>query len=31
MDTLETQVTNGNVMVKYQTFRPDVPNKEVTS
>jgi menaquinol-cytochrome c reductase iron-sulfur subunit len=31
MDTLETTVTNGNVMVKYQTFRPDVPNKEVTS
>jgi quinol---cytochrome c reductase iron-sulfur subunit, bacillus type len=31
MDTLETEVTNGNVMVKYQTFRPDVPNKEVTS
>jgi menaquinol-cytochrome c reductase iron-sulfur subunit len=31
MDTLETQVTDGNVMVRYQTFRPDVPNKEVTS
>jgi len=31
MDTLETTVMNGNVMVKYQTFRPDVPNKEVTS
>jgi len=31
MDTLETKVINGNVMVKYQTFRPDVPNKEVTS
>lgn len=31
MDTLETKVTNGNVMVKYQTFRPNVPNKEVTS
>jgi menaquinol-cytochrome c reductase iron-sulfur subunit len=31
MDTLETKVTNGNVMVKYQTFRPDVPNKQVTS
>jgi quinol---cytochrome c reductase iron-sulfur subunit, bacillus type len=31
MDVLETKVTNGQVMVKYQTFRPDVPNKEVTS
>jgi menaquinol-cytochrome c reductase iron-sulfur subunit len=31
MDTLETKVTNGNVMVKYQTFRTDVPNKQVTS
>jgi len=31
MDTLETTVANGTVMVKYQTFRPDVPNKEVTS
>ncbi|MDQ2665133.1 MAG: Rieske (2Fe-2S) protein [Gemmatimonadota bacterium] len=31
MDTLETQVTGGTVMVKYQTFRPDVPNKQVTS
>lgn len=31
MDTLETKVSNGNVMVKYQTFRPDVPNKQVTS
>ena len=31
MDTLETRVTNGTVMVKYQTFRPDVPNKQVTS
>jgi menaquinol-cytochrome c reductase iron-sulfur subunit len=31
MDTLQTKVTNGNVMVKYQTFRPDVPNKQVTS
>lgn len=31
MDTLDTKVTNGQVMVKYQTFRPDVPNKEVTS
>ncbi len=31
MDTLETKVTNGNIMVKYQTFRPDVPNKQVTS
>jgi quinol---cytochrome c reductase iron-sulfur subunit, bacillus type len=31
MDSLETKVTNGNVMVKFQTFRPDVPNKQVTS
>jgi menaquinol-cytochrome c reductase iron-sulfur subunit len=31
MDTLETKITNGNVMVKYQTFRTDVPNKQVTS
>ncbi len=31
MDTLETTVIKGNVMVKYQTFRPDVPNKQVTS
>ena len=31
MDTLETKVANGNVMVKYQTFRPDVANKQVTS
>lgn len=31
MDTLETKVVSGNVMVKYQTFRPDVPNKQVTS
>ncbi|MEO6876929.1 MAG: Rieske (2Fe-2S) protein [Gemmatimonadaceae bacterium] len=31
MDTLETHVTGGTVMVKYQTFRPDVPNKQVTS
>jgi Rieske Fe-S protein len=31
MDTLETKVTNGNVLVKYQTFRPDVPSKQVTS
>lgn len=31
MDTLETKVTDGRVMVRYQTFRPNVPNKEVTS
>lgn len=31
MDSLETKVTDGTVMVKYQTFRPDVPNKQVTS
>ncbi len=30
MDSLETSVADGNVLVKYQTFRPDVPNKEVT-
>jgi Rieske Fe-S protein len=31
MDTLETKVTKGTVMVRYRTFRPDVPNKQVTS
>ncbi len=31
MDTLETRIASGKVMVKYQTFRPDVPNKLVTS
>jgi menaquinol-cytochrome c reductase iron-sulfur subunit len=31
MDTLETRVTGGTVMVKYQTFRPEVPSKQVTS
>lgn len=31
MDTLQTKVASGKVMVKYQTFRPDVPNKQVTS
>jgi Rieske Fe-S protein len=31
MDSLKTQVTNGQVMVQYETFRPDVPNKQVTS
>ena len=30
MDTLETKVTNGQVTVKYQTFRLDVANKQVT-
>ena len=31
MDTLETRVESGNVLVKYQTFRPGVPNRQVTS
>lgn len=31
MDSLETKVTSGRVVVKYQTFRLDVPNKQVTS
>jgi len=27
LDSLETKVTGGNLMVKYQYFRPDVPTK----
>jgi menaquinol-cytochrome c reductase iron-sulfur subunit len=29
LDSLETKVSGGNLMVKYQSFRPDVPDKEV--
>ena len=29
LDSLETKVSGGKLMVKYQYFRPDVPNKEV--
>jgi menaquinol-cytochrome c reductase iron-sulfur subunit len=31
LDSLETKVSGGKLMVKYQYFRPDVPNKEVIS
>jgi menaquinol-cytochrome c reductase iron-sulfur subunit len=31
LDVLETKVSGGKLMVKYQTFRPDVSSKEVTS
>jgi menaquinol-cytochrome c reductase iron-sulfur subunit len=31
LDSLETKVSGGKLMVKYQYFRPDVPNKEVVS
>lgn len=31
LDSLETKVSSGKLMVKYQYFRPDVANKEVTS
>ena len=31
LDSLETKVSGGKLMVKYQYFRPDVSNKEVTS
>ena len=31
LDSLETKVSGGKLMVRYQNFRPDVPNKEVTS
>jgi menaquinol-cytochrome c reductase iron-sulfur subunit len=31
LDALETRVSGGVVQVKYQTFRPDVKNKQVTS
>lgn len=30
MDALDTRVSGGTLMVKYQYFRPDVPNKQVT-
>jgi len=31
LDSLETRVVNGKVMVRYQQFRPNVPYREVTS
>src|SRR5664279_1214393 len=31
LDSLETKVSNGQLMVKYQMFRPDVTSKEVIS
>ena len=31
LDSLETKVSGGNLMVKHQYFRPDVPYKEVIS
>ena len=31
LDSLETKVSGGKLMVKYQYFRPDVTSKEVTS
>lgn len=31
LDALETKVVDGNVMVRYQQFRPNVPYREVTS
>jgi menaquinol-cytochrome c reductase iron-sulfur subunit len=31
LDSLETRVSNGKIMVKYQYFRPDVTSKEVSS
>jgi len=31
LDLLETKVSGGKLMVKYQYFRPNVSNKEVTS
>ncbi len=31
LDSLETKVSGGKLMVKYQYFRPDVPSKEVVS
>jgi Rieske Fe-S protein len=30
MDALETKVSGGTLMVRYQYFRPDVPSKQVT-
>lgn len=31
LDSLETKVVDGKVMVRYQQFRPNVPYREVTS
>jgi Rieske Fe-S protein len=31
LDSLDTKVVDGKLMVKYQYFRPNVPNREVTS
>lgn len=31
MDALETKVVDGKLMVRYQYFRPNVPNRQVTS
>jgi menaquinol-cytochrome c reductase iron-sulfur subunit len=31
LDSLETKVSGGKLMVKYQTFRPDVSSKVVTT
>jgi menaquinol-cytochrome c reductase iron-sulfur subunit len=30
LDSLQTKVSGGELMVKYQSFRPDVPTKQVT-
>ena len=30
LDSLQTKVSGGKLLVKYQYFRPDVPDKEVT-
>jgi menaquinol-cytochrome c reductase iron-sulfur subunit len=31
LDTLETKVVDGKVMVRYEQFRPNVPDREVSS
>ena len=31
LDSLETRISGGTLMVRYQSFRPDVSSKEVTS
>ena len=31
LDSLDTKVVDGKLMVKYQYFRPNVPNREITS
>jgi menaquinol-cytochrome c reductase iron-sulfur subunit len=31
LDSLETKVSDGKLMVKYQYFRPDIPYKELSS